>query len=103
MESVKRDRNMSQLDEKRNHDLDENDSRPLNISKIRRRKVKAEIKQTQARRKRDRYGKGFDRQYAGEGMNADGKQVDFEALKDSQLTARENKQAVYEARKHQMR
>jgi len=36
-------------------------------------------------------------------MNADAQQVDFEAMKDSQLNARENKQAVWQARKSQMR
>jgi len=103
MATEDRQRDVTQLDTKRNHDLDVNDSQPLNISKIRRRKVEAEIKQTQARRRRDRYGKGFERQYAGESMNADSQQVDFEAMKDSQLNARENKQAVWEARKSQIR
>jgi hypothetical protein len=97
MHVIERDREVTRLDDKRQHDIRNNESEPLDITTVREHKMQEEAGRWQSRKQRERYGKAFERQHTAS-MQA---QFDSDAMEDSTLTADENKKQLWKNRREE--
>jgi hypothetical protein len=97
MHVIERDREVTKLDDKRQHDVRNNTSEPLNITAIRKRKMQEEAGRWRSRKQRERGSKAFERQHTATSQA----QFDADAMEDSSLSANENKKELWRNRREE--